>query len=87
MSNIRRLDETCTVCEEGQLLRDENKREKFCSECHVVLDKHTFESDDGDDPWVDFFNYRREEYSGFTGNERVKMPGGFVGAYTFESDF
>lgn len=87
MVAIRNLGEECPVCEDGVLLRDENKREKFCSECHVVLDKYTFSDDDAGDEWDDFFAYRRSEYSGFYGPNRAKFAGGFSGIYDFEEDF
>ncbi len=52
--------------------------EHICDECGHVRnsDFHT----DTSDPWERFDN-KRDEYSGFTGEDRVKMVGGFVGAY------
>lgn len=37
--------------------------------------------------WSDWHEHRDEEYDGFSGDERIKMVGGFAHAYQFGEDF
>jgi hypothetical protein len=57
--------------------------DKMCGECGHVPgvggdDKDAHES------WRE---HRRENYSGWTGPDRIKFPGGFASAYDFGEDF
>lgn len=85
----RRTGEECPFCEEDAIVKDEQKVEKFCSNCYVVLSKETFEdATDESDPWADFDAYRREsdEYGGWTGPDRIKFVGSFLQPWIEDGD-
>lgn len=77
-----RTDEECPKCEDGYFLQDDHS--VFCENCHYAPERSANRVRKTDE-WVDFWQYRTSEYSGFRGPERVKVVGGFASAY-FESD-
>lgn len=83
---FKRTDQECPICEDGEILQDRKIAEKFCDTCLTVLEKDTHREETQGE-WESFFEYRKNEYSGFHGDERIKMAGGFAGAYVFEEDF
>jgi len=72
-------DTECNVCgaENSYVMYD---GDKVCTECQHVPDSRNRHSGSGD-VWQQWFEHRRENYSGFTGPERVKMVGGFIKNY------
>lgn len=74
----------CTVCDEGEYMRD--GYELICSQCQHTPAHDDLRPTEGPGTW-DLFNQSRADYSGFYGDERVKMVGGFARVYDFETDF
>lgn len=72
----KRTDRECYECEDGKFL--DLGTELVCDNCHYSPDgKPTVERKN---PWEDFWK-EREDYTGFTGRDRVRMVGGFIGGY------
>lgn len=85
MSAVQYIDpesqHECPVCmAEAYVLYE---HEKMCANCG-----HT-PSPEGSsglvttprEEWKDWHQHRREEYEGWYGEDRIRFPGGFVGAY------
>lgn len=68
----------CDVCaaENSFVLYD---NDKLCSECGYAPDSQedSFDFDGNSDPWLSWWEYRRANYSGWYGENRVKFVGGF----------
>lgn len=78
MEKLPETERECHMCEDGKYVRDGS--EIICSTCyhvpqHADRGRRTVEG-----TWESFWA-ARDEYSGFSGPERVKMVGGFAGAY------
>lgn len=80
-ATYQRTDRECPECE-GAMYRNED--ELFCGDCYLSPAKHSSRNDHVGE-WERFWK-RREEYSGFTGPERVKMVGGFLGPWIYSED-
>lgn len=76
----------CPLCgkENAYVLRD---NDKVCEECNYMPRAET--TVESADPWDEWHEHRRDndDYSGFTGENRIKFVGGFTSAYVFEDDF
>lgn len=71
--------EVCDVCDAKQsfVLYE---HDKVCKECGFTPsgdDTSQYEQE----TWDDWWEHRRNQYSGFYGDERVKMVGGFARPY------
>lgn len=73
----------CDGCE-GPLIMDDNG-DKRCFDCGLLASAVEVEKETTN-PWCEWREHRRENYSGWYGDERVKMVGGFLGAWDFEND-
>lgn len=82
-TQFQRTEEECPICEEGILLQ--GHYEKFCSSCWTVIDSNAFPDSD-ESEWEQWQKHRHEEYSGLTGQDRVKMVGGFEGPFFYTDD-
>lgn len=71
-----RTDRKCYNCDEGTFL--DLGTELVCDTCSYAPDGRP--SIEMPDPWERFWE-ERKNYSGFTGPGRVRMVGGFIGAY------
>lgn len=80
--NLPENDQECVLCGESNYVQ--NGSELVCPECFHVPIHESKRRTEKHDPW-DFFDRKRDEYSGFYGPERVKMVGGFARIY-FEED-
>lgn len=84
----RRVEEErqheCPLCgaDAPYVLYDDDK---MCEECgHVPGVGGKVEEQSEHEQWRE---HRRENYSGWTGPDRIKFPGGFAHAYDFTADF
>lgn len=69
-------DEECPLCD-GTFYRDSG--ELVCGDCcYAPID----EPEETRDEWEKFWD-ERDEYDGWYGEDRVKMVGGFIGAYVY----
>jgi len=89
LSNAPRLDEEreCPICDaEGKYVLYEG--DKMCRTCGHVPSPSSIGGDEKG-PWKQWHEHRKEneEYSGFTGENRIKFVGGFAAAYVFDDDF
>lgn len=84
LDDLPDTDRECIVCEDGRYLRDGH--ELICSVCQHTP-SHDVSPNGGTHGSWESFRRLREQYSGFYGPERVKMVGGFLGAYDFDEDF
>lgn len=73
----------CDECD-GPIIKDA-KDDKRCLDCGLLTDKSGVVEDE-EDPWAAWREHRDEHYSGFRGGERIKMVGGFLGAWDFAED-
>lgn len=79
-------DEECAICDgENTFVLYEN--DKVCKQCGHAPTSTDRPSDNTETEWSRWEQHRREEYSGFYGDERIKFVGGFTSAYQFEKDF
>jgi transcription initiation factor TFIIIB Brf1 subunit/transcription initiation factor TFIIB len=65
------------------------KFEKMCEDCgHVRGGQQSRGQRNRTSEWERWWEHRRssDEYSGFRGENRIKMVGGFVGPWDFEKD-
>lgn len=74
-------EKECGLCEaEGTFVIHEG--DKLCTECgHAPSSRRSTVETDRKDEWQQWFEHRAEHYSGFYGEDRVKMVGGFESAY------
>jgi len=80
----RRTGNECPVDEcEGELLQADHER--FCSECHTVMDEATFPNNNRS-LYERWHEHRNKEYSGFYGEDRVKMIGGFEAPWIYNDE-
>jgi hypothetical protein len=75
------LDEMgeCPLCGEEEAYV-EHGGDKMCKNCQYAP-RASAEQRDEKDEWAQWQEHRGEEYSGFTGPDRIKMVGGFVAPY------
>jgi len=71
-------DEECNNCgaTNSFVLYD---NDKVCTECQHA--PQTDATPTTTDAWVEWWEHRDANYSGFYGSERIKMVGGFTGPY------
>lgn len=79
LEEYRRTEEQCPVCDDGRLYTRQS--EKVCGECFTVIEPENPIS--WESQW-NLFWQEREDYAGWHGPKRVKMVGGFAGAYSQE---
>jgi uncharacterized Zn finger protein (UPF0148 family) len=78
LHGARRTDRECHLCGEGTFLK--RGHELVCDTCgHAPDPDSTVQRTDS---WELFWS-SREQYSGFTGPDRIRMIGGFAGAYEY----
>lgn len=79
-------DAECDNCEGGTYVLYDG--DKLCRDCGYLAGSRPRQTEDGDE-WSSWQQHRRdhEDYSGWYGEDRIKMVGGFAAAYEFESDF
>jgi hypothetical protein len=75
----------CPICESEGTYVDIGF-DGVCTVCSHAPNSETSRNPPSD-PWGAWFEHRKDNYSGFHGEERKKCVGGFIGAYDFEEDF
>lgn len=58
--------------------------DSICENCQYI--RGTYDQTE-ESEWRQWLTHRREKYSGWYGEERIKMAGGLASNYTFEEDF
>jgi ribosomal protein S27AE len=72
----------CPNCgEDGTFVRYDG--DTVCSECHYTSTPSNRISD-REPQWSWWWKHRRDEYSGWYGDERVRMVGGFYSAWDYD---
>jgi hypothetical protein len=86
MDRAKDGDEECAICD-GENTFVLYEGDKVCRQCGHAPSPKAGSSADEQSEWERWDEHRKDEYSGFYGDERIKFVGGFVAAYEFEDDF
>jgi hypothetical protein len=78
MTDNSESPDACTIQDcDGEYVYEDGT--KYCDTCHYAPTKQPSTNQKG--VWESFWSHRRDNYSGFYGQERVRMIGGFFNPY------
>lgn len=84
----RQPDHEPFECDEcgGPIVIDGEDEDKFCASCGLLTTVDTIEPDEVESDWEKWRDHRRDEYSGWYGEDRIRFVGGFKGPWIYADE-